>query len=142
MEHFSIRQYALAHKRTLGGVYKRVWEGRLPAVKVDGQWRILASKAGIARRKASRRALMKTNNAIKRSMSHLDSASNLLAEAAEVAPSEVHTSGLRRLSVGLALLRAPLARIGAELQNEQEFVLTKNTKAALAGGPCGVTQCH
>jgi len=62
--------------------------------------------------------MKRSSSPITRSLSHLDSASNLLASAAEVATSEVHIAGLRRLSVGLALLRSPLERIAASLSKE------------------------
>lgn len=52
-------------------------------------------------------------------MGHLERASDLLASAAEATNDQVHVAGLRRLAVGLALLRAPLARIGAELRSER-----------------------
>jgi len=45
MEHFSVREYANARGVTMNGVYRRLWEGKLPGIKIDGQWRILASKA-------------------------------------------------------------------------------------------------
>jgi len=52
-------------------------------------------------------------------MAHLERASDLLTVAAESATDQIHVAGLRRLAVGLALLRAPLARIGAELKNQR-----------------------
>jgi len=44
MNGISIREYALQHNRTMNAVYRRVWEGRLAARKVDGKWRILETK--------------------------------------------------------------------------------------------------
>jgi hypothetical protein len=37
------RQFAVQKGITLQGVYQRVWEGRLPAEKVDGRWYIVIS---------------------------------------------------------------------------------------------------
>ena len=59
---------------------------------------------------------MKTNNRIAMNIAHLEKASNLLGTAAEDTKDEVHVVGLRRLSIGLAQLRAPLERIAASLK--------------------------
>ena len=53
-------------------------------------------------------------------MSHLERASDLLTVAAESATDQIHVAGLRRLAVGVALLRAPLEKIAARLSGEKE----------------------
>ena len=46
MTKMSVRDYAAREGLSLGGVYKRLWEGRVRAVKVDGRWLILITPTG------------------------------------------------------------------------------------------------
>ena len=44
MNGISIREYARARGVTMTGVYRKIWEGRLSALKIDGKWQILGTK--------------------------------------------------------------------------------------------------
>jgi hypothetical protein len=46
-----VREYARKHNRPLPYVYRLIWEGRLPARRVDGRWFIAADAVAVTKRR-------------------------------------------------------------------------------------------
>jgi len=40
----SVREYAIRNGKTIGTIYRQVWEGRIGAEKIDGRWLILPAE--------------------------------------------------------------------------------------------------
>jgi hypothetical protein len=38
MEQMTVREYASVERISLGTAYRRLWEGRVKGVKIDGRW--------------------------------------------------------------------------------------------------------